>query len=92
MKKLFVTTMSSVLTLSSLVLTIAPQANALNSASQGQTPFTTETTFPSEPQPILSESSSEKLMAYAMYCETRTNGYVTMSCCVDEYGNWACVY
>lgn len=91
MKKLLVTTFSSLLTLSSVALAISPQANALSSNFHQENPFSTETTSPTNPQPTLSEEDSENLMA-SVYCETRTNGYQTASCCVDSYGNWACVW
>lgn len=90
MKKLFVTTVSTFLTLSSVAVTLSPQANALNSNWQTKQPFPVENTSPTNPEPTLRESSPETFLAYAYRCETYTNGYYTRTCCIDSYGNWVC--
>ncbi|MEA5533288.1 hypothetical protein [Crocosphaera sp. XPORK-15E] len=84
MKNILATTFSGLVTLSFLALTISPQANALSSN------FKTETISPSSPQSIVSDSSSETLTA-AVYCENQYINGVWYSCCIDSYGNWACV-
>ena len=86
MKKLFLTTVSSVLTLSSMALSISPQANALTSNHQ-QDPFAKQITSPTYPQPNFLKSSSDNLTA-AVYCERRGNRI----CCADSYGNMSCYW
>ena len=88
MKNLLVTTVSTIITLSSVAITLSPQANALNSNWQTKQPFTVENTSPTNPETTRPKSSSETHLAYgyAVRCETRTNGYYTLTCCIDSYG------
>jgi hypothetical protein len=37
------------------------------------------------------ESESEEFVAQAYYCESYTSGFYITTCCIDSYGNWACV-
>ena len=91
MKNLLVTTVSTILTLSSVAVTLSPQANALNSNWQTKQPFPVENTSLTNLEPTRAESSSENLLvAYTVRCETHTNGYYTQTCCIDSYGNWVC--
>jgi hypothetical protein len=50
-------------------------------------------TLPDQPEldANLDQTDAEQHMAYAVYCQTYTNGYTTVTCCVDALGNWACV-
>ncbi len=86
MNKLFAVTFSSLVALS-FGLTFMPEANAFTFGSTCQTKAVSSNT-----QPTVVDSSSETLIAYDVYCETRTDGYRTVRCCVDSYGNWACRY
>jgi hypothetical protein len=81
MNKLFAVTFSSLVALSSLAFTLAPEANAFTLTSNCQTKALSS----DKSQPELVDSSSETLIAY-VWCET--NGWLT--CCYDQYGNWYC--
>ncbi len=86
MKKLFLTTVSSVLTLSSMTLAMSPQANALTDNYQPDNPFLKEITSPTYPQPTLFDSSDTLISG--VYCQRRGN----QTCCADSYGNWSCYW
>lgn len=78
MKSFLTTTAFSLLTVSSLALSTTSPAQAVSS----QRSIT----------PQVKEASKTELLASSIYCETRwVNGYY-VSCCIDSYGNWACVY
>jgi hypothetical protein len=80
MKSLLKSTAFSCLTIGSLTLSGVIPAYALSAASQKSL------------TPQAQDISTEELVAYDVYCETRMiNGYV-VSCCADSYGNWSCVY
>jgi hypothetical protein len=88
MKSFFQTLTFSLVTASSLTLYLAPQSLAITA-----NPVTNTTIYRPEMELETSQVSTEKLLAYGTYCESRVNYYgQVVTCCVDSYGNWACVY
>ena len=86
MKKLLVTTVSSLLTLSSITLAMSSQVSALTSTNEPNNPFIQQTTSSTYPQPTLLDSSDPLISG--VYCQRRGN----QTCCADSYGNWSCYW
>lgn len=56
--------------------------------------LTASPTLPDQPEleANLEQTEPEQQIAYgSVYCQTYTDGYSTVTCCVDALGNWACV-
>jgi hypothetical protein len=88
MKSFFQTLTFSLVTASSLTLYLAPQSQAITA-----NPVTNTTIYRPEMELETSQVSTESLLASGTYCESRVNYYGrVVTCCVDSYGNWACVY
>jgi hypothetical protein len=89
MKSFFQTLTLSFVTASSLTLYLAPQSLAITA-----NPVTNTTIYRPEMELETSQlSTEEKLLADGTYCESWGNYYGrVVTCCVDSYGNKACVY
>ncbi|MGK7953872.1 MAG: hypothetical protein AB4063_01180 [Crocosphaera sp.] len=82
MNKLFTVTFSSLVALG-VGLAFMPGANAFTLSPTCQTKAVSSNT-----QSKVVDVSSETLIAYGVYCETRGSA----TCCVDSYGYWVCTY
>ena len=94
MKSFIKTAALSFLTVSSLSLTVATQAEAFTPSSKSLDSITNQTIY--RPQIELDKSqaqvSKEELVAYSTYCETNVINGRVVTCCADSSGYWACVY
>ncbi len=93
MKKPIALTVLSALTFGSMTASVTSEVRAFAPQPEPiQSTVTTTTVMPIEEVEVnLHESDSEGLIAQAYYCEYYTNGYYITTCCIDSYGNWACV-
>ena len=94
MKSFIKTAALSFLTVSSLSLTVATQAEAFTPSSKSLDSITNQTIY--RPQIELDKSqaqvSKEELVAYSTICETNVINGRVVTCCADSSGYWACVY
>ncbi|WP_416673922.1 hypothetical protein [Egbenema bharatensis] len=93
MKKHIALAILSTLTFGSMTASVTSDVRAVTTRpEQIESTITTTTVAPiEEMEASLDESASEELMAQGYYCEYYTNGYYITTCCIDSYGNWACV-
>jgi hypothetical protein len=93
MKKHIALTILSALTFGSMIASVTSEVRAVSTRpEQIESTITTTAVAPIEGiEASLHESESEELMAQAYYCESYTDGFYITTCCVDSYGNWACV-
>ena len=97
MKSLIKTTVLSLLTATSLSLSFVSQSPALvnNQASVNRlNQINNKTIDYSQSDTLINqlETTETQEVAYTVYCETRWINGVLVECCIDSYGNWACVY
>ena len=83
----------SALTFGSMTASVASEVQAVTTRpEQIESTVTITTVTPiEEVEANFNESESEEFIAQAYYCEYYTNGIYITTCCIDSYGNWACV-
>lgn len=88
MNKLFATATLGLLTMGSLAMGLAFKVEAVTE----RTVQPVEKSV-SSPQLIEAEQPEDATqLAYAQYCEVNYVNGVPVSCCMDDAGNWACVW
>jgi hypothetical protein len=83
----------SALTFGSMTASVVSEVRAVTTRpEQLESTVTTTTVTPiEEVEANFNESESEEFIAQAYYCEYYMSGLYITTCCIDSYGNWACV-
>lgn len=89
MNKIIASVTVGCLTIGSLAIGLSPKVEAF--ASRTTLPIENSTTSPKSVEQAEQQTEVEQQIA-STYCEVNYVNGMPVSCCMDEYGNWACVW